>query len=187
HGRPSVVAAVTAETLRLHRGLAVERHRRSLQDLARRLSLSGRRCPPPAALTAWLEGRRPLPARVAYLEARYANEPYRLALALIAADLETASQEDVTTRLLDDSPYQAHVTVDELRTVLDLIAQAIPPILARDRLRTVRAQVETFGLHAARSTGSPSRGWRGGPGVHQASGSCRSSRPSRISTPLPGS
>src|SRR5437867_9886469 len=48
-GNPSVVAAVTAETLRLHRGLAVERHRRSLQDLARRLSLSGRRCPPPAA------------------------------------------------------------------------------------------------------------------------------------------
>ena len=149
-GNPSVVAAVTAETLRLHRGLAVERHRRSLQDLARRLSLSGRRCPPPAALTAWLEARRPLPARVAYLEARYANEPYRLALALIAADLETASQEDVTARLLDDSPHQAHVTVDELRTVLDLIAQAIPPILARDRLRTVRAQVETFGLHAAR-------------------------------------
>ena len=26
----------TAETLRLHRGLAVERHRRTLQDLARR-------------------------------------------------------------------------------------------------------------------------------------------------------
>src|SRR5205809_4925234 len=147
---PSVVAAAPAETLRLHRGLAVERHRRSLQDLARRLSLSGRRCPPPAALTAWLEARRPLPARVAYLEARYANEPYRLALALIAADLEMASQEDVTARLLDDSPHQAHVTVDELRTVLDLIAQAIPPILARDRLRTVRAQVETVGLHAAR-------------------------------------
>src|SRR5207245_10439779 len=112
---PSVVAAVTAETLRLHRGLAGERHRRSLQALARRLSLSGRRCPPTAALTAWLEARLPLPARVAYLEARYANELYRLALALIAADLETASQEDVTARLLDDSPHQAPVPVDDPR------------------------------------------------------------------------
>src|SRR5262249_56456092 len=114
-GNPSVVAAVTAETLRLHRGLAVERHRRSLQDLARRLSLSGRRCPPPAALTDWLEARRPLPARVAYLEARYANEPYRLALALIGADLETASQEDGTTRLLGDRPHPATGAVDPLR------------------------------------------------------------------------
>src|SRR5262249_17129016 len=61
-GNPSVVTPVTAETLRLHRGLAVERHRRGLLDLARRLSVSGRRCPPPPALTAWLEGRRPLPA-----------------------------------------------------------------------------------------------------------------------------
>jgi phosphoenolpyruvate carboxylase len=149
-GNPSVTASVTAETLRLHRGLAVERHRRSMQDLARRLSISGRRCPPPSALTAWLESRRPLPARVANLEARYASEPYRLALALLAADLEIASREDMATRLLDDTPHQARVTVDEVRTPLDLIAQALPPSLARGRLRTVRAQVETFGLHVAR-------------------------------------
>ena len=82
-GNPAVTASVTAETLRLHRGLAVERHRRSLQDLARRLSVSGRRCPPPPSLDAWLQARRPLPAHVAYLEQRYAEEPYRLALALL--------------------------------------------------------------------------------------------------------
>ena len=72
-GNPSVVAAVTAETLRLHRGLAVERHRRSFQDLARRLSVSGHRIPPPPALIEWLDARRPLPAHVAYLEKRYAS------------------------------------------------------------------------------------------------------------------
>ena len=33
---------------------------------------------------------------------------------------------------------------------LDLIASALPPALARDRLRTVRRQLESFGLHAAR-------------------------------------
>jgi len=52
-GNPSVAAPVTAETLRLHRGLAVERHRRGLLDLARRLSMERpRRCPPPPALEA---------------------------------------------------------------------------------------------------------------------------------------
>src|SRR5262245_21376436 len=149
-GNPSVMTEVTAETLRLHRGLAVERHRRSLQDLARRLSVSGRRHPPPPALMAWLEGRRPLPARVASLERRYATEPYRLALALLAADLETASHDDMTARLLDETPHHALVRVDEIARVLELIAGALPPVLAEDHLGPLRDQVATFGLHAAR-------------------------------------
>src|SRR6266850_8382456 len=149
-GNPAVTTPVTAETLRLHRGLAVERHRRSLQDLARRLSVSGRRCPPPPALIEWLDARRPLPVHVGYLEERYANEPYRLALALLAADLETASREDMTARLLDEQPHRARVKVDEIRATLDLIARGLPPVLADDRLRTVRAQIDVFGLHAAR-------------------------------------
>jgi phosphoenolpyruvate carboxylase len=149
-GNPAVTAAVTAETLRLHRGLAVERHRRSLQDLARRLSVSERRCPPPPALAAWLQARRPLPPRVAYLEQRYANEPYRLAFALLAADLEVASHEDMTARLLEDTPHRARLTEHEILRVLDLVASALPPQLAADRLRTVRRQLEIFGLRAAR-------------------------------------
>ena len=149
-GNPAVTAAVTAETLRLHRGLAVERHRRSLQDLARRLSVSGRRCPPPSSLEAWLQARRPLPAHVAYLEQRYAQEPYRLALALLAADLDVASQDDMTTRLLEDTPHRARLTVDELGQVLDLVASALPEPLAAERLRGIRRHLETFGLHAAR-------------------------------------
>jgi phosphoenolpyruvate carboxylase len=149
-GNPSVVTELTAETLRLHRGLAVERHRRSVQDLARRLSVSGRRCPPPEALTAWLDARRPLPAHVAYLEQRYAGEPYRLALSLLAADLEAASREDMTARLLDEVPHTARITAAEVRTVVDLVAQGVPPALAGDRVRALEHQIEAFGLHAAR-------------------------------------
>jgi phosphoenolpyruvate carboxylase len=149
-GNPSVVTAVTAETLRLHRGLAVERHRRSVQDLARRLSVSGRRCPPPAGLTAWLDGRRPLPAHVAYLEQRYAGEPYRLALSLLAADLESASREDMTARLLDETPHTARITAAEARKVAGLVGQGIPPRLAGDRVRALQRQLASFGLHAAR-------------------------------------
>ncbi len=149
-GNPSVVAPVTAETLRLHRGLAVERHRQSLQELARRLSVSGRRYPPPAALTAWLEGRRPLPAHVAYLEDRYGGEPYRLALSLLATELEAASHEDMTARLLDETPHRARIKAGEIQEVLDLIAQSLPPVLADDLLHTMRTQLAIFGLHAAR-------------------------------------
>ena len=53
-GNPNVDHKVTAETLRLHRGLAVETHRDSLQNLARRLSISSRRLPPQPELTAWI-------------------------------------------------------------------------------------------------------------------------------------
>jgi len=149
-GNPSVVTEVTAETLRLHRGLAVERHRRSIQDLARRLSVSGRRCPAPEGLTAWLDARRPLPAHVAYLEERYAGEPYRLALSLLAADLEAASHEDMTARLLDEMPHTARATAAEIRRVVALVAQGIPAALAGDRVRALESQLETFGLHTAR-------------------------------------
>ena len=149
-GNPSVVTELTAETLRLHRGLAVERHRRSVQDLARRLSVSGRRCPPPEALTGWLDARRPLPAHVAYLEQRYAGEPYRLALSLLAADLEAASREDMTARLLDETPHAARITAAEVRTVVDLVARGVPAALAGDRVRALERQLESFGLHAAR-------------------------------------
>jgi phosphoenolpyruvate carboxylase len=149
-GNPSVTATVTAETLRLHRGLAVERHRRSIHDLARRLSVSGQRRPLPSALEAWLEKRRPLPPRVASLERRYASEPYRLVLSLLAADLEAASQDDMTARLLEDTSHQARVTAAEILDVLQLVASGVPASLADDRLSTVRLQLETFGLHAAR-------------------------------------
>ena len=149
-GNPSVIAAVTAETFRLHRGLAIERHRRSLHDLARRLSVSGRRCPPPPALAAWLEARRPLPARVAYLAERYAGEPYRLALSLLASDLEAASREDMTARLLEETPHRARAAAGDVQEVLDLVAAAMPAPLAGRGLDSVRTQFRTFGLHAAR-------------------------------------
>jgi phosphoenolpyruvate carboxylase len=87
---------------------------------------------------------------VAYLEQRYASEPYRLALSLVAADLEAASRDDMTARLLDEAPHQARITRGEVKEVLDLIAGAMPPALADEPLRAVRAALDTFGLHAAR-------------------------------------
>ncbi|MDE3088704.1 MAG: phosphoenolpyruvate carboxylase [Chloroflexota bacterium] len=149
-GNPNVTTEVTAETLRLHRGLAVERHRAELQDLARRISLDEHRVPPPRELQTWLDSRHPFPARVAFLETRYVNEPYRLILSLLASDLEHASKDDMTARLLEDTPHTARLHPSDLTVPLDWIARAIPPRLVQDRLKTVRRQLDIFGLHAAR-------------------------------------
>ena len=149
-GNPNVTAEVTAETLRLHRGLAVEKHRAALQDLARRLSLSAPLVPLPPDLLAWFESRRPLPAHVAYLEARYANEPYRLALSLLADDLAQASRDDMTNRLLSHAPQQALLRLDDLTKPVGIIRDAIPSPIANDVLRTVSLQLQIFGLQAVR-------------------------------------
>jgi phosphoenolpyruvate carboxylase len=149
-GNPFVTAAVTAETLRLHRGLAVENHRRTLQELARHLSLSAQRLPPPAELQRWIESRRPLPEHAAYIEQRYANEPYRLVLSLLAADLAEASREDMTSRLLADDPHRAVVEQGELAEPISTIARHLPACLAQDGIRTFQRQLNVFGLHAAR-------------------------------------
>ncbi len=149
-GNPNVTSEVTAETLRLHRGLAVENHRRTLQSVARHLSVSGRRLPPPDELVSWIEKRRPLPAHVEYIEQRYAAEPYRLILSLLAADLAEASQDDMKRRLLGRDAHQARVHPQDISHPLDLIANAIPASLANDELLTLRQQLSVFGLHAAR-------------------------------------
>ena len=149
-GNPNVTAEVTAETLRLHRGLAIEQHRKALHDVSRRFSLSARRVPPPAELNAWLEARHPLPDHVAFLENRYAGEPYRLTLSLLAADLEYASQEQMKARLLENTPHTARIAMGDLTRPIDLIAAATPAALAHYPLHIVQQQLDIFGLHTAR-------------------------------------
>lgn len=149
-GNPNVTHQITAETLRLHRGLAIERHRHKLQGLARRLSMSDRRLPPPPELTAWIESRRPLPKHVAIIEERYAAEPYRLVLSLLAADLKDASSDEMTERLLERKPHQARINLQHLLDPINIIAPRLPYSLAHDEMRNVRHQLHIFGLHAMR-------------------------------------
>jgi phosphoenolpyruvate carboxylase len=149
-GNPNVTHEVTAETLRLHRGLAVEKHRRTLQELARRLSVSSHRLPPSPELVAWIDSRRPLPEHVAYIEERYPAEPYRLVLSLLANDLAEASRDDMTARLLERTPHQARVRLHELLKPLELIASCLPPSLQQDEIQKALRQLNIFGLHAMR-------------------------------------
>jgi len=149
-GNPNVTFEITAETLRLHRGLAVENHRRSFQELARHLSISSYRIPPSSELVEWIEKRRPFPPHVAYIEQRYATEPYRLMLSLLANDLAEASRDDMKTHLLGKYPHQARMYAKDLSHSLEIISSAIPPKLAQDELQTVQRKVQVFGLHSAR-------------------------------------
>ncbi len=149
-GNPNVTTEMTAEALRLHRGLMVENHRKNFQELARHLSVSSNRIPPPQELIEWIESRRPLPPHIAYIEQRYASEPYRLALSLLASYLAEASREDMKAHLLQRYPYHARMEETDLTRPLDLIASAMPQELAHNDLQDVRRKVKIFGLRAAK-------------------------------------
>jgi phosphoenolpyruvate carboxylase len=149
-GNPNVTHVVTAETLRLHRGLAVEKHRRTLQELSRKLSVSARRLSPSPDILEWIEARRPLPEHVRYIEERYPAEPYRLALSILASDLADASRDDMTARLLERTPHQARIRLPQLLAPLDLLAADLPAVLQEDDIETARRQLHIFGLHSMR-------------------------------------
>ena len=149
-GNPNVTHQVTAETLRLHRGLSVEKHRSTMQELSRRLSMSDRRLDTPSELSAWIESRRPLPPHAAYIEDRYPTEPFRLVLSLLASDLAEASRDDMTARLLERSPHQARIRPADLLRPLELIASNLPAAIAQAELEHARRQLNIFGLHAMR-------------------------------------
>ncbi len=149
-GNPNVTSEVTAETLRLHRGLAVENHRKSFQELARHLSVSSNRIPPPQDLIDWIEKRRPFPPHISYIEQRYATEPYRLVLSLLASDLADASREDMKAHLLQSYSHRARLELNDLTQPLEIIASAMPAKLALDDLLEVQRKLKIFGLHAAK-------------------------------------
>ncbi|MFN2199061.1 MAG: phosphoenolpyruvate carboxylase [Anaerolineales bacterium] len=149
-GNPNVVQEVTAEAIRLHRGLAVEKHRKSLGDLGRDLSLSAHKVALPGPLSEWLENRNPLPEHARYLQDRYPDEPYRLILSILAADLSWASREQMVQRLLSDEEHHARLELSDLKQPIEWISEAVPRPIATGGLKKFQAQLEIFGLHSAR-------------------------------------
>jgi hypothetical protein len=83
----------------------------------------------------WIETRRPFPSHVAYIEKRYATEPFRLILSLLANDLAEASRDDMKTHLLGQYPHQARLTKKTLLEPLELMASALPEALVEDELK----------------------------------------------------
>jgi phosphoenolpyruvate carboxylase len=148
-GNPNVTSEITSETLRLHRGLAIEKYRSAFRDLSRRLSISAKRLPPPAVVAEWIDRHRPFPDHAAYIEKRYESEPYRLALSLLAADLEQAGQDDMLSRLSSKSPHAALINSGDMEKLLESVYESLPRALAERMPITVLRQIRIFGLHSA--------------------------------------
>lgn len=154
-GNPNVTADVTAETLRLHRGMAVEQHRTEVRRLDRALSISENLVDISEELFDSLAAARTDSKHVAYLQDRYPNEPYRLRAAILSADLADASAGDMFGRLkgLSNPPLRLR-SMDDLLETLNLMDHTLQrenlQAIAAAGLNKVRYQAQVFGLHVAR-------------------------------------
>ncbi|NND97484.1 MAG: phosphoenolpyruvate carboxylase [Pirellulaceae bacterium] len=156
-GNPNVTAYVTAETFRLHRGMALSRHGETAGALTRSLSLSEQLHTPAEAMLDLL--RQELAGNsghVKFLAQQYPDEPYRLLAAALKEDLNDANHDPVKSRLLEND----HSPMAELRTTADLLKplQSIDHSLrdgrtdaiANAQLKDALIQANVFGVNVAR-------------------------------------
>ncbi len=154
-GNPNVTANITAETLRLHRGLAVERHRSFARQLNRSLSVSGDIASISPELLEALASAGSHSDHVAYLQKRYPSEPYRLWLAILGDALAEGSADTMVARLkgLTNPPLRLR-HLDDLLKPLQLIDRTLRETgmmdLANADLAEMISQAQVFGLHVAR-------------------------------------
>ncbi|GAA4465233.1 phosphoenolpyruvate carboxylase [Novipirellula rosea] len=156
-GNPNVTAFVTAETLRLHRGMALSRHGETAGALTRTLSLSEQLHTPAKGLLELLEQELAgNSGHVKFLAEQYPDEPYRLLAAALKADLNDANHDPVKSRLLEDD----NSPMAELRTAADLLKplESIDLSLRNGRTDTIAdaqlkdalVQANVFGVNVAR-------------------------------------
>ena len=154
-GNPNVTTDVTIETLRLHRGLALEKHRLNTRRLDRSLSISDDLAPVSEELAAAVRAYGELNAHLAYLRDRYPSETYRLHAAQLGADLAEASAGDMVGRLRGKpTPALRMRRMENLLEPLALMDRSLRAggmaditHVGLDRSLT---QARVFGLHAAR-------------------------------------
>lgn len=154
-GNPFVTADVTAETLRLHRGLAVERLQTESRELQRSLTMADQLADISPELQAALQAEHNQSPRVELLRQRYPDEPYRLYSAMLTADLADASKGDMVGRLKGRSHHPLRLrTLTDLVDRLDLMDKTLRATgmsdVAEAGLTLLRHQAHVFGLHVAR-------------------------------------
>ncbi len=154
-GNPFVTSDVTAETLRLHRGMAVEQHRREVRRLDRALSVSQKLVAISPELLQALAAAQITSPHVNYLQKRYPQEPYRLYAAILSADLAEVSASDMIGRLQGrEEPSQRLRYQSDLLAPLELMDRTLRQenlsAIAAAGLRRTLYQAQVFGLHVAR-------------------------------------
>jgi phosphoenolpyruvate carboxylase len=154
-GNPNVTADVTAETLRLHRGLAVVKFRAAAQLLARSLSISDELVDVDELLKPSQDSTGTKTDHVGYLRNRYPQEPYRLWAANLGEALAKASAGDMVSRLkgLANPPLDMR-QMDDLKAPLQQMDETLRELgladVANTDLARIRTQAAIFGLHSAR-------------------------------------
>ncbi len=156
-GNPNVTAFVTAETLRLHRGLALSKHADKVRKLNRSLSLSEKLHAPSSEMMALLqEEAADFSRHVRFLAEQYPQEPYRLLVAALKANLDDANRDPVKSRLLenDNSPMADIRSADDLLEPLERIDRSLrngrTDTIANSQLKDALIQAKVFGVSVAR-------------------------------------
>jgi len=148
-GNPNVTAAVTAEVLRLHRRLAVDKLRLAARDLARSLTISDRRDEISPAIRRLVRESRHLSAHLEEIGKRYPHEPYRILLGALRERLGQVAHE-----LAAAEPVDSGFGPEAVRETFDVIAGSLEAgrgaLLAGGELKDARHQLDVFGLHTAR-------------------------------------
>ncbi len=158
-GNPFVTAEITAETLRLHRGLALTKHSETAKHINRSLSMSEQLVGIDTDIQAYVDARlaEDDDEHVAFLADRYPHEPYRLAAALMASDLAKATADrDMEARLLGKdvpAPASRIRTADDLMTRITTLESSLSQhgagAVSAAELGKFKTQAEVFGLNAA--------------------------------------
>ena len=154
-GNPNVTPQITAETLILHRQLALQKSDEALRVLARLLSVSSRLDEVSSELEALLQTDPVLKPFYDSLRSRYPAEPYRLALAGLRARVEVGRKIGNASVLLDlTAELPSALKVEDITRVLDVVSNSLAShrakLLSEGELHRFRQQMEIFGLAVAR-------------------------------------
>lgn len=154
-GNPNVTAEITAESLRLHRGLALNKHRVMATNLNRSLTISDSKVDIPESFLDALKTVQNRSEHLMFLQDRYPNEPFRLWAAALAEGLSKDLSGKMEDRLLGrGNPPVNMRSMDDLLHPLELMYQTLKEgnlkDLTSDTLSTMRSQAYVFGLHVAR-------------------------------------
>jgi phosphoenolpyruvate carboxylase len=154
-GNPEVTAATTADILILHRRLAIEKLRETVNELGRILTVSDRRDTVVPALRRELREDLHLSKHLEELEKRFPHEPYRLLLGVLHERLGQARDElrDGRTQLSTSvvgSCLARETVADTLGTIRAGLEAGRGRMLADGELAAAATQFDVFGLHTAR-------------------------------------
>jgi phosphoenolpyruvate carboxylase len=154
-GNPNVTAAVTADVLRLHRRLALEKLQVAARELARSLTVSDRRDAILPELAERLRESSLLSPQIQQLSQRYPHEPYRILLGALRERCAQAVSEVRDGRAPGpaESPgggLDRADVAEMLETIRASLAAGRGALLAGGELRVMTNQLEIFGLHTAR-------------------------------------